>query len=716
MELGQKTLVFSERIENLDEIFTEITFPDTIVFSSPIVESESASAYPIEETDEYYDFRIDLDSRYLQMSIMYGDNFWASADYRTSDGINYVKGFSDIMIDGEIIENTNTFQLPVAFSFESELGMISEIFQKKITNFGGLFYLDDVIDGTKMRTYTGETYILPYDIANDTDFLNKVSATLDNKILFMYNKNTHDMKAFDSKEYMIKDGYLYILNTGGGTAGSAVEYIHDSKVVNDGLSQSIPQAGKIIGKMSDIVIGITAGSDSWSQIYFLDSNWNKTHTFKDVQAFGIHKNLFKPYPVGIPTKSNKILLGNRVYTDEGIIEGTFGAPKTPEEFKELNDILTAASHSQPYSLAFAFRNNNEEIVPIVQHIDTSKCVSFRYMLENCPNLKSVDVSNFDMTGFNAVGNGNPITNSMDSMFSKDRNLIEVKGLVDMLNKTKDREEGLYVDSLLYGCVNVRCDDLDKIDGVKPWSANLMFSGCGNLTIDMSKFNWSDVHYLGYFASGDVATSQELPSPGPIVTNMAGLSFPELGTFDFMFKNNSNIEYIDMHNCNIPKAASLGSFALNCTNLKEVDFRNITLGTAGTPKDIARYAFKNCPNLIKFDATNSYMHVCNFCSMFEGDIKLKEVYVPTLDTSIGSKYANETQDISKMFSGCTSLEVIDIRNYDFTVITSSAKYQDAFTGVPANCLIIVKNDACRNWIKGKFSHLTNIKTVTEYEAA
>jgi hypothetical protein len=62
---------------------------------------------------------------------------------------------------------------------------------------------------------------------------------------------------------------------------------------------------------------------------------------------------------------------------------------------------------------------------------------------------------------------------------------------------------------------------------------------------------------------------------------------------------------------------------------------------------------------------------------------------------------------KLFYNCTALKYIDMRN-----LVLDRNYSNMFTGVPANCEIIVKDDATRNIIVGAYSHLTNVKTVAE----
>jgi surface protein len=71
---------------------------------------------------------------------------------------------------------------------------------------------------------------------------------------------------------------------------------------------------------------------------------------------------------------------------------------------------------------------------------------------------------------------------------------------------------------------------------------------------------------------------------------------------------------------------------------------------------------------------------------------------------------------RMFSGCTHLMFIDMRNMTFTNITYSLDMFGAgANAVPDNCEIIVKDQTQKNWITTNFSRLTNVKTVEEYEA-
>lgn len=91
-------------------------------------------------------------------------------------------------------------------------------------------------------------------------------------------------------------------------------------------------------------------------------------------------------------------------------------------------------------------------------------------------------------------------------------------------------------------------------------------------------------------------------------------------------------------------------------------------------------------------------------MFNSCRQVTEFDLSNLDLS-------NVTDVSYMFYYCQSAEKIDIRTLDDTKITVSTQMM---TNVPTNCLIIVKDDAFKSFLQGKFPSLTNIKTVAEYE--
>ncbi len=98
------------------------------------------------------------------------------------------------------------------------------------------------------------------------------------------------------------------------------------------------------------------------------------------------------------------------------------------------------------------------------------------------------------------------------------------------------------------------------------------------------------------------------------------------------------------------------------------------------------------------------------AMFSGCASLK-----SLDLS--GFYTSNVTNMSNMFYNCKSLVHIDMRNMTFSRVASSTNIfgPSASEGVPDNCEIIVKGDTEKSWITDKFTRLTNVKTVAEYEA-
>lgn len=116
-------------------------------------------------------------------------------------------------------------------------------------------------------------------------------------------------------------------------------------------------------------------------------------------------------------------------------------------------------------------------------------------------------------------------------------------------------------------------------------------------------------------------------------------------------------------------------------------------------------FMACSNITKLDLSgwnntkiDSLFQFCSACS------KLVEI---DLSSFVGSNILVTGQ----MFKNCTSLQKIDARKFNFWNITNSVSM---FDNVPANCLIIVSSDYQKSWFTAKFSWLTNVKTVFEYE--
>lgn len=149
----------------------------------------------------------------------------------------------------------------------------------------------------------------------------------------------------------------------------------------------------------------------------------------------------------------------------------------------------------------------------------------------------------------------------------------------------------------------------------------------------------------------------------------------------------------------------------CFNLKEVDWSNVELSRNITSFNAVFY---ECRNLEKANLSSLYdvADGTNIPNIFDGCINLKEVDLSNFNPTYTVNYAMQ------IFSKCTSMEKIDMSSFDFSKIVGSTSNMfgaNASTGVPDNCLILVKDQTQKNWINTNFSRLTNVQIKSEYLA-
>lgn len=137
---------------------------------------------------------------------------------------------------------------------------------------------------------------------------------------------------------------------------------------------------------------------------------------------------------------------------------------------------------------------------------------------------------------------------------------------------------------------------------------------------------------------------------------------------------------------------------HCKGFINLDLSNWQFG--GNVNDISSM-FQYCSNLEEIDmsslgitANNTYIN-----NMFFNCSKLKKVNLSNFaPTSIGSS--------GYMFSGCGFLEELDISSMNFSNIGQWTS--GMFSGVPDNCLILVKDQTAVDWFTTNWPNLTNVQ--------
>ena len=153
----------------------------------------------------------------------------------------------------------------------------------------------------------------------------------------------------------------------------------------------------------------------------------------------------------------------------------------------------------------------------------------------------------------------------------------------------------------------------------------------------------------------------------------GLDTSNIELMTSMFYQSQQITSLNLSNWNTSKVTNMGTMFYQCVALEQINFKNWN-----TSK------------------------VTNMGQMFYGCTRLTELDL--------SSFTGENLTITMgMFDNCSTLSKIDIRNMSFGKVDT---YSNMFNRVPANCLIIVKDDTAKAFVLARRSDLTNVKTVVE----
>lgn len=296
-------------------------------------------------------------------------------------------------------------------------------------------------------------------------------------------------------------------------------------------------------------------------------------------------------------------------------------------------------------------------------LDTSACTNMNEMFIYCNNLKNLDVSHFD-------------TSNVTNM------------------------SGLFRD-----CMKLQNVDMSKWNTAKVTNFSNMFYNCEGMTeIDLSNFDFSGI-------SKSTSTTGGLYYMFCSCDNVEKITFPNTdvkysagATMDTMFSTNSKLKEIDLSCFDTSLVKSFNATFSACKQLTKLDLSTINMSSAY----IFYGTFRGCENLKEIKFSNI---PCALTSSGRIQEMFEECYA--LESVDLSWMSNTTSiNASEMFNKCRSLKFIDIRNLELTLITSSSNYRDMFRDVPADCEIIVKDDANKQWVLKQRSDFTNVKTVAE----
>lgn len=247
-------------------------------------------------------------------------------------------------------------------------------------------------------------------------------------------------------------------------------------------------------------------------------------------------------------------------------------------------------------------------------------------------------------------------------------------------------------SLFSGCTSLETWDLNNMDTALNNSIYAMFQNCKALThIDLSWMKTPSVTSMANLFNGCSSLTS---------FNIDGFNYNQVTTIAYMFANCSSLKTIKLKIADAPVLTNATYLFSGDTSLERVDLTEADLSLITS----ASYMFNGCSSLKTLDL--SYLNiskVTNFSYMFKSCSALEE-----LDLSCINSTSNA--NVISMFHDCAMLKKLDIRNWQINKCTSNIS--NIFTNVPASCQIIVKDEACRTWVKARKSAFTNVVLASE----
>ena len=204
----------------------------------------------------------------------------------------------------------------------------------------------------------------------------------------------------------------------------------------------------------------------------------------------------------------------------------------------------------------------------VSNCDTSKVTTMNGMFAGCAALTNIDVGSWNVskvTGMSrmfegcaaltniAVGNWNTSSvTTMSSMFDGCAALTNI----DVGNWDTSKVTGVY--HMFYGCVALTNIDVSKWDVSKVNNMRGIFSNCtGLISLDLSDWNTSSVLSFEDYSKHTYNGQSYYVAQGP-------------------FSNCTSLEYLSFRNWNMTNFNSFVDAVNGAQNVKEVDFRGVSL--------------------------------------------------------------------------------------------------------------------------------------------
>ena len=279
--------------------------------------------------------------------------------------------------------------------------------------------------------------------------------------------------------------------------------------------------------------------------------------------------------------------------------------------------------------------------------------------ENCSQLYSLDLSNFDTSK----------VNNMEFMFNKCSKLKKIKGInkfnttqvTNMKAMFQECKELDYLDLSNFDTSKVNdigrmfceCYKLKEIKGINKFNTtqvtnmSAMFQHCNELEyLDLSNFDTSKVNSMGFMFNKCYKLKK--------IKGINKFNTIQVTNMRAIFSECKELEYLDLSNFDTSKVNDMRLMFNECYKLKKIKGIN-KFNTIQVTNMIA--IFQECKELEYLDLSNfDTSKVNDMGRMFNLCQKLKEI------KGINKFNTNQVINMTMMFNECKELEYLDLSNF------------------------------------------------------
>lgn len=420
---GDKAVVLSDQLSRpaTGVPLTSFAFPSTVTLPEAVTTSITSTLKLGTRSSRMY-------IQPTSVNISVHGNVYIEAYYYSEDGVTYLLDYCSIDgPEGSVNEGDVECELGTTLTITgSVLG--TYFFQSRSVNFNGLFVANEIINGAQLLDYKDEWFTLPYDII-ETDQSGVMASMFKNSgFAGVYDTETHHIYLHTMNRVHVDEekGEVWIIaNSSGDTNLSMYDFNPDSGTTTS-TTYMVPalQGYQIADLSKDIFFyqNCLFYEDHIGYFGDIPIKEDTITTKPGRKCMSQVKQIWEPQAIGIKTTPDKILKGNKAFTDAGVIEGSFGTELTIDYIKNLTALFNALDSTPaagslsglfsvssgslstalvPYmnvtgvsNLSSLFNQRNDIAALNLEHWDVSSCVDLSSTFFG--KFQELHISNWDV--------------------------------------------------------------------------------------------------------------------------------------------------------------------------------------------------------------------------------------------------------------------------------------------------------------------------------